>query len=128
MAHAYVYVSRIWEGDECSETVRLDTNLFRARIVPLACKVFACNSGKGKRSLLAFTGSRRGQYPVPRNYGATRNTKLLTNVAAGVITFTGPYNAPAGTDASTSPGETIVKVAGTPPLNVTSVAPDRSVP
>ena len=61
-------------------------------------------------------------------YGLTRKTTLLTKIPAGVVTLTEPDNAPGGTDVSISPGATIVKVACTPPLKVTSVAPDKLVP
>lgn len=45
------------------------------------------------------------------NYLVTRNTTSLNNVAAGVVTLTLPYDAPAGTNVVISPGATIVKVA-----------------
>ena len=61
-------------------------------------------------------------------HGVTRKTTLLTKIPAGVVTLTAPGNAPGGTDVSISPGATTVKVACTPPLKVTSVAPDKLVP
>src|SRR5215813_1607563 len=63
----------------------------------------------------------------PDAYLVRRNTTSLTNVAAGVVTFTLPNDAPAGTVVVISPAETIVNVAGTP-LKVTPVVPDKSVP
>jgi len=79
-------------------------------------------TGAGRASIVQASGF------YMSSHGVMRNTLLLTRTPADVVTFTGPYWAPGGTEASISPGATTVNVACAPPLNVTSVALDRSVP
>jgi hypothetical protein len=59
--------------------------------------------------------------------GVTRKFTLLESGPEGVTTTTGPVVAPAGMVVAISELETTVKVAAVP-LNVTLVAPVRSVP
>jgi hypothetical protein len=58
---------------------------------------------------------------------STRKGTLLESVPSGVITWTVPVVAPAGTVAVIREAETTVNAAAVP-LNVTLVAPVRSVP
>ena len=60
-------------------------------------------------------------------YGLTRNRTLLLSVPSGVTTWTGPVAASAGTVVVIKEALTTVNVAAVP-LNVTELAPVRSVP
>src|ERR1039457_833028 len=62
-----------------------------------------------------------------RAYGTTRKAALLDSVPLGVITWTFPLLAPAGTVVVISELETTVKTAAVP-LKLTLVAPVRLVP
>src|SRR5450755_4680897 len=62
-----------------------------------------------------------------QGYRCTWNTRLLTSVPPGVVTFTGPLVAPTGTLTLISVAEFTVKLAFVP-LKVTLVTPVRFAP
>src|SRR5579859_7487132 len=69
----------------------------------------------------------RGWLALRGLYCLTRNCRLLFSVPEGVFTFTKPVVAPEGTVVVIKERETTVKTAAVP-LNLTLVAPVRSVP
>jgi hypothetical protein len=92
-------------------------------------KSYPCNRFQHARRKAAQTSG--GPYSLLANgsmcHFVTRKTTLLLSVSLGVVTSTVPVVAPVGTLVVIKEAETTLKTAAVP-LNVTLVAPIRSVP